>query len=128
MPSSAEKTQRNREIMEMLKTHTMQETADYFGLSKQAVSTIRKRYNKKYGDITSDSRGPSAVVYPVIRQYLLDNKISMVKLCEELNCRSNTDGKLCRFLYGVTDKVSLQTVNKILDMVGKKYEEVFLLD
>lgn len=128
MPRAEEKKQRNQEIIEMLKTHTTQETAQYFGISRQAVYKIGERYNKKYGEITSESRGPSAVVYPEIRQYLLDNQIPMYKFCNSLEGCPNTDGKICRFLYGVTDKVPLKTVNKILSMLGKTYEEVFLLD
>lgn len=122
MSGSVEKIDRNREIVEFCEEHTFREAADKYGISIQAISLITKRYNKKYGEITDDSRGPSAIVYPRIRKYMIDNQINISKLCEEIN---KPRYAVCQFLYGKTDKVSLAIVDSILNLVGMKYEEAF---
>ena len=116
--------ERNAKMYELRKEgYTHQKIADEFGLSCQRVNQIlAERCEGKFRGWTEER-----CVYPGIRKWLNDNKIS----CSELGrilYGHNLDGCCRETLAGTlkgkfTPKFAM--INKLIDVSGMTYEQLF---
>lgn len=117
--------ERNMRIYKMVKSgeRTQSEMANEYKISPQRVTQI-------IGAIEAQKTMPRAssrrVVYPAIRKWMDENHITQVKFNELVNdgAGGSFDTPLRRFLLG-GDRVSIELIKKILEVMGMTFEEAF---
>lgn len=122
---------RNYELRENIKKYTEEgysqaEIARMTGVSRQRVHKLTQEQNGEKHSENILQRRLMRVRYKGIREYLFNNRMTVTELCCELGEQSNTNGAIPRFLYGITDKVSVYLIKNILDYTGLTFEEAFI--
>lgn len=98
-----------------LEGHTLQEIANKYGVTKQAVSQFLPRGLNKY------EKYAKGCIYPAIARWMIKNKMSYMSLSESTGINSAT---LRVALSGKTSPTKF-TVDGILKATGLTYEEAF---
>ena len=99
------------------------EIANRYGISKQRVYQIVGREHKaKFRPLTE-----ARCVYPVLRKWMNDNRISKAELCRRMygNNSGTNSTNLCEILCGRQKGVTKSTIDKLIKATGLKYEELF---
>ena len=118
----------NKELREMVfklreKKYTQQYIGDLCGISKQRVNTILKQKDMKN---TEAKRKYRMFYWPALRKFLDENDMSVREFCILLGEQNQSTSNLARFLYGYTDTITIQKLNRILEVTGMTYEEIFM--
>lgn len=116
--------ERTRQMIGMRKKgSTYEDIGKAFNISKQRVySLIGDQVKNRFKEITSES-----CVYPNLRKWMNDNRITRAKLCEMLygNRHPVNRNYISSFLKGNTQRVTRETIDKYLMVTGLTYEELF---
>lgn len=104
---------------------TYQEIADKYGVSKQNVAQACHKYNPSYFHVWNSSN----CIYPNVRKWLNENKITMTELIRRLGLELNakTYVVLRNYLCGRTYP-SKQKIDKLLSLTSLTYEQFFETD
>lgn len=109
---------------ERAKGKTYQEIADMFGVSRQAVGqACRGSQPLRFQFVT-----PEACVYPAVRKWMNDNKITRAELCRRMGYEITGGGNLDKiksFLKGKNSKTTKTFIDRVIVATGLKYEEIF---
>ncbi len=112
--------------------YNQSDIARYCGISRQRVSVIVSEIEKqpeletRHKLRNTFEKRLGRVVYPAIRKYMLDNKISVRKISIMLGENKTYKGCVTRFLHGETKQLPIDKLNKLLELTGLTYEEVFM--
>ncbi len=112
--------------------YNQSDIARYCGISRQRVSVIVSDIEKQPEFETrrkvrnTFEKRLERVVYPAIQKYMLENKISVRKLSIMLGENRQYTGCVTRFLHGETKQLPIDKLNKLLELTGLTYEEVFM--
>lgn len=123
--------ERNRKIVEEIRNgKPVISVAEEYGLSRQAVNAIKNKLmlhedNPHQKMNRRSLRIANSVVYPEIRNFLLDNSMAVTDLCIKVGEPAITSGLFYRFLRGESDKISVNTAQKLLQLMGMSFEQVF---
>ena len=98
-----------------LEGHTLQEIADQFGVTKQAVSQFLPNGLNKYENCAK------RCIYPAISRWMIKNKMSYLSLYESTGINTGT---LRVALSGKSSPTKF-TIDGILKVTGLTYEEAF---
>lgn len=104
---------------------TYKQIAEKYGVSKQNVAQCCGKYNpNRFRFWTAE-----LCVYPNVRNWLNENKISKAELIRRMGVRfhSNTNAVVRGYLKGKTYPPK-QTIDKLLSITGLTYEEFFKAD
>ena len=118
----------NKELRDMVfklreKKYTQQYIGDVCGVSRQRVNTILKQKNTK----STETKGRRRTFYwSALRNFLDEKDMSVREFCILLGEQNQSTSNLARFLYGYTDTITIQKLNRILEVTGMTYEEIFL--
>lgn len=118
----------NKELQDMVfklreKKYTQQYIGDVCGVSRQRVNTILKQKNME----NTEAKGKHRTFYwQALRKFLDDNDMSVREFCILLGEQNQSTSNLARFLYGYTDTITIQKLNRILEVTGMTYEEIFI--
>lgn len=129
-----EKDARNKKIIEEIKSgRSIVSLAEEYGLSRQAVNAIKNKYmlhaDNPHQEMNKRAlRNVHSVVYPEIKNFLLDHSMTVTDLCIKVGEPATTSGIFYRFLRGETDKISVNTAHKLLQLMGMSFEQVFRRD
>jgi plasmid maintenance system antidote protein VapI len=96
---------------------SVEEIAQRFGVSKQRISQILPRFDRSF----QKTRNSDRCIYPVIKKYLLDNRLTYRRFAIICGLHPNS---LYRNLVGDCD-FSKRTIDKILAVTGMTYEQAF---
>jgi DNA-binding helix-turn-helix protein len=96
--------------------YTLQEIGDKYGVTREYVRQVL--------DVGKRKDKFSKIVYPKLKQYMIERKLSIRKLSILIDIQSAT---ATRLLYGESSP-TMSTVNKILKLTGLTYEEAFYLE
>lgn len=128
------KDERNKKIIEEVKSgKSIIRIAEEYGMSRQAVNAIKNKYmlhaDNPHQEMNRRSlRIAHSVVYPEIKNFLLDNSMAVTDLCIKVGEPATTSGLFYRFLRGESDKISVNTAQKLLQLMGTPFEQVFRRD
>lgn len=113
-------TKRDVFLQERQSGLTCQEIANKYGVSKQYVSQLCSKHNPSYFHHWSST----ACVYPNVRRWLNDNKITCAELLRRLNL-SNHSANHIRFRGYLSGKCypPKQTIDNLLAVTGLTYEQ-----
>lgn len=112
--------------------YNQSDIARYCGISRQRVSVIANEIADEREVLGEDmpsgtlEKRLERVVYPSIQEYMRDNHISMRKFCTMIGENFQYKGCVTRFLYGETKQIPIDKLNKLLELTGLTYEEVFM--
>lgn len=126
-----EKDARNKKIIEEIKSgRSIISLAEEYGLSRQAVNAIKNKYmlhaDNPHQEMNKRTlRNVHSVVYPEIKNFLLDHSMTVTDLCIKVGEPATTNGMFYRFLRGETSKISVNTAQKLLQLMGMSFEQVF---
>jgi transcriptional regulator with XRE-family HTH domain len=97
------------------------EIAEIMGVSHQCVAHMCGKYNPSHFRMFSD-----AVVYPNLRKWLNENKVSVMELIRRCGYVPHTEehNRFTSWMYGKNDP-SKRTIDACLKVTGMKYEELF---
>lgn len=125
--SQCEKNERKFEMLEMAKKGcTYQEIGETFHISKQRVyQIIGGRFKHRFKAIT-----PQNCIYPNIRKWMNDNRITQAELTRRLyhNSHVENQGHVSAFLHGKKKGLMKSTIDKWLTVTGLTYEQLFEQD
>ena len=99
------------------------EIAKRFGVSKQRVSMILGQADgAKFKPFT-----PERCVYPILRKWLNDNKVSAAELTRRMkgNASATSHSQVSDLLRGKSKGLQKQTIDKLIKATGLKYEQLF---
>lgn len=99
---------------------SLQEIADRFGVSRQRIGILFR----KTGRVSKKPTGLDSVVFPNIRKFLSDNRMSIKRFSNF--CQSDYNSVL-RGIKGYND-MQKHTIDDILRATGMTYEEAFKED
>lgn len=125
------KDERNQKIIEEVKSgKSIISIAEEYGLSRQAVNAIKNKYmlheDNPHQEMNKRAlRNVHSVVYPEIKNFLLDHSMTVTDLCIKVEEPATTSGRFYRFLRGETSKISLNATQKLLQLMGMSFEQVF---
>lgn len=120
----------NAEMMKMrIDGATYQEIADACGISRQDAHHRLQNYCKKIVEGGHKGRKVSCndIVYQGIYEYF-DNHTSesISSFCNKIYGNTSQVGKLSAFFRGeINSHFTIQQINKMCEIVGKPFEEVF---
>lgn len=126
-----EKDARNKKIIEEIKSgRSIISLAEEYGLSRQAVNAIKNKYmlhaDNPHQEMNQRAlRNVRSVVYPEIKNFLMDHSMTVTDLCIKVGEPATTSGIFYRFLRGETGKISVNTAQKLLQLMGMSFEQVF---
>ena len=116
--------ERKAKMIEMKKNGvTYAEIGKTFNLSKQRVySIIGGQFKAYYRELT-----PEDCIYPNVRKWLNDNRISRAELCRRVYGSNNSNARTSNhnFLTGKARDMRKSTIDKYLKATGLTYEELF---
>lgn len=95
--------------------YTLQEIGDKYGITREYVRQVL--------DVGKRKDNFSKIVYPGLKRYMVERKLSVRKLSILIDTQCMTVANL---LYGKSNP-AMSTVNKILKLTGLTYEEAFSL-
>ena len=116
--------EREQRMVEMrMNGATYLQIAEAFGITKQRVQQIvGKRRGNNFRPFTEER-----CVYPILREWLNDNKISLAELCRM--CRGNASSsnlsELRVVLRGESKWVTKPTIDKLINATWLTYEKLF---
>lgn len=125
------KDERNKKIIEEVKSgKSIISIAEDYGLSRQAVNAIKNKYmlhaDNPHQEISKRTlRNVNSVVYPEIKNFLLDHSMTVTDLCIKVGEPATPSGIFYRFLRGETNKILVNTAQKLLQLMGMPFEQVF---
>lgn len=102
---------------------TYRELATTFGISRQRVfSIIGGQFQNHFKEITADE-----CVYPKLRQWLNENRITRAELCRMLagNTHPRSYSSVLDFCRGNTSRITKQVIDRYLLVTKLTYEELF---
>lgn len=126
-----EKVSRNKKIIEEIESgKSVMRIAEDYGISRQAVNAIKNKYilHTDNSGQTINNRALkiiNSVVYPEIKGFLLDCSMTVTDLCLKVDETASPRGVLYRFLRGETHKISVNTIQKLLQIMDMPFEQVF---
>ncbi len=131
------KSEKNVELRDLIsdlidQDYNQSDIARYCGISRQRVSVIvseiekQPEFKAKHKIRNTLEKRLERVVYPAIQKYMLENKISVRKLSIMLGENKTYKGCVTRFLHGETKQLPIDKLNKLLELTGLTYEEVFM--
>ena len=100
------------------------EIARHFGVTRQY---IHAHYVGKPGRKPREK----SVLYPMLMEWLAMNNLSIHQFSDMLNDGNDKRGcyqRLLRVINGKTDYVLIKEINKIIQVTGLSYEELFMAD
>lgn len=101
---------------------TYQEIADYMGISKAYVAILLDKTVKTSNfHIWPIELSP----YPVLTQWMNDNQITRQELAEKLGYSPSTGSYYIITKIMRTDKFTKKEIDKLLEITGMTYEELF---
>lgn len=101
---------------------TYQEIADYMGISKAYVAILLDKTVKTSNfHIWPIELSP----YPVLTQWMNDNQITRQELAEKLGYSPSTVSYYIITKIMRTDKFTKKEIDKLLEITGMTYEELF---
>ena len=101
---------------------TYQEIADSMGISKAYVAILLDRTVKTSNfHIWPVETSP----YPILTQWMNDNQITRQELAEKLGYSVSTSSGYIIAKIMKTDKLSKREIDKLLEITGMTYEELF---
>lgn len=111
--------------------YSQSDIARHCGVSRQRVSAILLRGEEVYSSTEPDEppvfqKTQQRVIYPAIRKFLEENRMSLRKFILLVDGYYHCTGTTARFLTGITESISIKRINKILEVTGLKYEEIFM--
>lgn len=127
----SKKDDRNKKIVEEIKCgRSVVSVAEEYGLSRQAVNAIKNKYmlhsdNPHQKMNKRALRNVHSVVYPEIKNFLLGHSMTVTDLCIKVGEPAAASGIFYRFLRGETGKISVNTTQKLLQLMGLPFEQVF---
>ena len=107
---------------------TMREIATKHGLSHQRVHQIiggkTKNVKNWFKEIT-----PEMCIYPNLRNWMNDNRITRAELCRRIwgYTQTNLHMRVSAYLTGETAPHK-NTIDKLIEVTGLSYEELFTTD
>lgn len=114
--------QADRYIEERQQGKTYKEIADKYGVSHQAVSAACAKY-------TPDSFKPYhdfEVIYPNLRRWLNENRVSRSEFVRRMGLiPSGANNSRIRCYFRGVNYPSKQVIDKMLEVTGLTYEEMF---
>lgn len=124
--------ERNQKILQMLEDgYSVNEIAQEFSLTRQAINAIKNRSKPHAESDIMDGRvyrGLNSIVYPRIKEFLYENKLSVIDFCHKINEAATPRGALYRFLKGNTPNISIKIIYKVLEFTQMSFEEAFRKD
>lgn len=99
------------------------EIAKRFGVSKQRVFMILGKADGARFKVFT----PERCVYPILRKWLNDNKVSVAELTRRMygNANANNHKYVREILRGNRVKIEKPTIDKLIKATGLKYEQLF---
>lgn len=122
---------RNKQIIEEIKSgKSIADIAENYGMSRQAVNAIKNKYmlhvdNPNQTINNRALRIVHLIVYPEIKKFLLDHSMTITDLCIMVDEPAYPSGIFYRFLKGETCKISINTLQKLLNIMDMPFEQVF---
>ena len=109
---------------------TLQQIADDYGISKQAVASLIKNYHRKIDGYRGSTFHIDDIPFQGIYNYFLAHKEeSISSFCRKVYGKSESGpfvAKMRNFLRGEHDvRFSIPTISKICQVVGMSFEEAF---
>lgn len=98
-----------------LEGHTLQEIADKYGVTKQAVSQLLPHGLNKYENYAK------GCIYPAIARWMIKNRMSYLSFSNKIGINNMT---LRNALIGASSPTKVN-IDGILRVTGLKYEEAF---
>lgn len=126
-----EKVSRNKKIIEEIESgKSVMRIAEDYEISRQAVNAIKNKYllHTDNSGQTINNRALkiiNSVVYPEIKGFLLDRSMTVTDLCLKVDETASPSGIFYRFLRGETHKISVNTIQKLLQIMDMPFEQVF---
>jgi transcriptional regulator with XRE-family HTH domain len=109
---------------ERAKGKTYQEIADMFGVTRQAVGqACRKSQPARFRFLT-----PENCIYPLVRKWMNDNKITRAELCRRMGYETiggNNVTRINAFLKGENSTTPKAFIDRVINVTGLTYEEIF---
>ena len=104
---------------------TYREIADKYGVTRQNVAQCCAKYNPKHFHIWTERM----CIYPNVRKWLNENKISKSELVRRMGVRvhAGTNSVVSSYLRG-EHYPPKQTIDKLLSVTGLTYEKFFKTD
>lgn len=99
---------------------SLKDIADSLGVSKQRIGVILRNT----GRATCKPRNTHSIIFPSIRKYLNENRMSISRFAVLCNISGQT---MNRAITGQTDMLK-RTIDQILRVTGMTYEEAFKED
>lgn len=104
---------------------TYKEIAEKYGVSKQNVAQSCAQYHPRFFKFWT----PSRCVYPNVRKWLNDNKMTTAEMVRRMGCKNhtNTNQSMRNYLRGKDYPPKLK-IDKLLAITGLTYEQFFETD
>lgn len=109
---------------------SLQEIADIFNVSKQAVAQELSKFEEAFGPARKSNVDIEKIVYKGIYDLFVDNgKMTYSRLTRLMYgyYDTNTTNKTIKLLRGENVKISIKTINRLIEITGKSYETLFEL-
>lgn len=113
------------EIIDEINGQDILKKIEKCGVSKQNVAQACAQYSPKFFKVWT----PSKCVYPNVRKWLNDNKMTTAEMVRRMGCKNhtNTNHSLREILKGNSYPNKLK-IDKLLAITGLTYEKFFETD
>lgn len=107
--------------------HSLQEIGNKFGITRQRVQRIVGNYSADQRRAASYRTGLKRVIYPAIRNWILDHEMNLNQFCMGVSDSSGLSPDTIRSAMTRGQKAGprLFTVRAILNYTGLKFEQAF---
>ena len=110
---------------------TYQEIADVYGVSRQYVSQLINKFEMSFGRVRKGDAKIEKIVFSGIYDFFIEHpELTLSKFCKLIYERDTCPSErntIENFVKGTDTRITIKRINKIIEIIGKPYDEIFKL-